>query len=154
MLLLLLVLLSQTFFCFFSLSSASLKNHSLLINRVVVAWVSLSQRINDFDLMPLSGKSSLYKSCFSSSSKCIDFVLFGFCLHDDDDDDGWREGKRKGSGVELLFLLGGLRWWWWWPPPPSWEKPRFDEDSESTDGEQKWVVVGIWKTKEEERVKR
>jgi hypothetical protein len=85
----------------------------------------------------------------------MDFILFGFCLHDDDD--GGREGKRKGSGEELLllllFLLGGLRWWWW-PPPPSWEKLWFDEDSENTGGEQEWVVVGIWKTKEEERVKR
>ncbi len=56
--------------------------------------------------MLLSVKSSLYKSCFSSSSKCMDFVLFGFCLHadDDDDDDGGREGKRKGSGEELLLL--------------------------------------------------
>ncbi len=84
----------------------------------------------------------------------MDFVLFGFCLHDDDADDDGERGEKEGKWGGAVVLLAGLRWWWWWPPPPSWEKLRFDEDSENTDGEQKWVVVGIWKTKEEERVKR
>jgi hypothetical protein len=59
--------------------------------------------------MPLSVKSSLYKSCFSSSSKCMDFVLFGFCLHDDDDDDDGERGEKEGKWGGAVVLLAGLR---------------------------------------------